>query len=71
MVWNQSGVDGDVIEAEKKAREEKEKQELEAKEAKDRDDLYNAMLAKMQSVKLIEDLASIWTNDVMKNKVSL
>lgn len=57
MEWNQSGLDGEAIEAERKANEEKK-----------RNDLYFSIVDAMQSVVSIDDLAEIWKIQVANNK---
>lgn len=68
MTWNQSGIDGEALEAERKVQEEKERVEREERESQEREDLYNSLIAEMQSVKFIDDLASIWNTQVQPNK---
>lgn len=71
MEWNRTGIDGEALEAERKAREEKERLEKAAKEQKERDDLYNSIVADMQNVKFIDDLAEIWNTQVLPNRDAL
>ncbi len=71
MTWNLSGIDGEALEAERKAQEEADRIALEEKEKNDRENLYNSLIAEMQSVKFIDDLAALWNTQVQPNKVLL
>ena len=71
MDWNQSGVDGEALEAARLAQEEVERIALEEKEKNDRENLYNSLIAEMQSVKFIDDLAVLWNTKFNPNKAIL